>query len=173
MKLKYSKPTKALAILLLMLFSWSVTAKKVNLPTSNNSLLTFWGGGGAVVDFVETDTLRNTDSTSFFLIPRQALDFYNVQSVRFDSLQKENIRLYYIHNLYKQSLAASVKVDQLQEERYTAAIKVVEILDGNYKQMRKRVLKIRIKNIFSDIKEPIFLVGGFVLGFMLNQVISL
>lgn len=170
MKLKYSKPTKALAILLLMLSSWSVTAKKENLPISNTSFhLTFWGGGGTI-DLVSTDTLRDTD-TALFLIPRQALDFYNVQSVRFDSLQKENIRLYYINNLYKQSLAVSVKVDQLQEQRYTATSKVVKLLDGNYKQMRKRVLKIRIQNIFSDIKEPIFLVGGFVLGFIVNQAL--
>lgn len=158
MKLRYSKPTKALAILLLMLSLWSVTAKKVNLPISDSSYN------------VATDTLRDTD-TALFLIPRQALDFYNVQSVKYDSLQKENIRLYYINNLYKQSLAASVKVDQLQEQRYTTTSKVVKLLDGNYKQMRKRVLKIRIKNIFSDIKEPIFLIGGFVLGFIVNQAL--
>jgi hypothetical protein len=141
-----------------MLSLWSVTAKKVNLPISDSSYN------------VATDTLRDTD-TALFLIPRQALDFYNVQSVKYDSLQKENIRLYYINNLYKQSLGASVKVDQLQEQRYTATSKVVKLLDGNYKQMRKRVIKIRLHNIFSHIKEPIFLVGGFVLGFMVNQAL--
>ncbi len=49
------------------------------------------------------DSLKNTNSV-LFSIPRKVIDFYNVQSVKYDSLQKENIRLYYINNLYKQSL---------------------------------------------------------------------
>jgi hypothetical protein len=94
-----------------------------------------------------------------------------VQSVKYDSLQKENIRLYYINNLYKQSLEKSVKMYNIQEQRHEQSTKVVAILSGNYKQMRKRVVKMRLKNIFQDIKEPVFLIGGFVLGFVVNQAI--
>jgi hypothetical protein len=94
-----------------------------------------------------------------------------VQSVKYDSLQKENIRLYYINNLYKQSLEKSVKMDNIQEQRHEQSTKVVAVLSGNYKQMRKRVVKMRLKNIFQDIKEPVFLIGGFVLGFVVNQAI--
>ena len=116
------------------------------------------------------DSLKNTNSV-LFSIPRKVIDFYNVQSVKYDSLQKENIRLYYINNLYKQSLEKSVKMDNIQEQRHEQSTKVVAILSDNYKQMRKRVVKIRLKNIFQDIKEPVFLIGGFVLGFVVNQAI--
>lgn len=116
------------------------------------------------------DSLKNTNSV-LFSIPRKVIDFYNVQSVKYDSLQKENIRLYYINNLYKQSLEKSVKMDNIQEQRHEQSTKVVAILSGNYKQMRKRVVKMRLKNIFQDIKEPVFLIGGFVLGFVVNQAI--
>ena len=116
------------------------------------------------------DSLTNTNSV-LFSIPRKVIDFYNVQSVKYDSLQKENIRLYYINNLYKQSLEKSVKMDNIQEQRHEQSTKVVAILSGNYKQMRKRVVKMRLKNIFQDIKEPVFLIGGFVLGFVVNQAI--
>ena len=116
------------------------------------------------------DSLKNTNSV-LFSIPRKVIDFYNVQSVKYDSLQKENIRLYYINNLYKQSLEKSVKMYNIQEQRHEQSTKVVAILSGNYKQMRKRVVKMRLKNIFQDIKEPVFLIGGFVLGFVVNQAI--
>lgn len=116
------------------------------------------------------DSLKNTNSV-LFSIPRKVIDFYNVQSVKYDSLQKENIRLYYINNLYKQSLEKSVKMDNIQEQRHEQSTKVVAVLSGNYKQMRKRVVKMRLKNIFQDIKEPVFLIGGFVLGFVVNQAI--
>ena len=116
------------------------------------------------------DSLKNTNSV-LFSIPRKVIDFYNVQSVKYDSLQKENIRLYYINNLYKQSLEKSVKMDNIQEQRHEQSTKVVAILSGNYKQMRKRVVRMRLKNIFQDIKEPVFLIGGFVLGFVVNQAI--
>jgi len=116
------------------------------------------------------DSLKNTNSV-LFSIPRKVIDFYNVQSVKYDSLQKENIRLYYINNLYKQSLEKSVKMDNIQEQRHEQSTKVVAIISGNYKQMRKRVVKMRLKNIFQDIKEPVFLIGGFVLGFVVNQAI--
>ncbi|CAN1521525.1 hypothetical protein MCERE19_01091 [Spirosomataceae bacterium] len=116
------------------------------------------------------DSLKNTNSV-LFSIPRKVIDFYNVQSVKYDSLQKENIRLYYINNLYKQSLEKSVKMDNIQEQRHEQSTKVVAVLSGNYKQMRKRVVRMRLKNIFQDIKEPVFLIGGFVLGFVVNQAI--
>ena len=114
------------------------------------------------------DSLKNTNSV-LFSIPRKVIDYYNVQSVKYDSLQKENIRLYYINNLYKQSLEKSVKMDNIQEQRHEQSTKVVAVLSGNYKQMRKRVVRMRLKNIFQDIKEPVFLIGGFVLGFVVNQ----
>ena len=116
------------------------------------------------------DSLKNTNSV-LFSIPRKVIDFYNVQSVKYDSLQKENIRLYYINNLYKQSLEKSVKMYNIQEQRHEQSTKVVAVLSGNYKQMRKRVVRMRLKNIFQDIKEPVFLIGGFVLGFVVNQAI--
>ena len=141
---KSSKLTNLFLIVPLMLCSWSVTQSQ--------------------------DSLKNTNSV-LFSIPRKVIDFYNVQSVKYDSLQKENIRLYYINNLYKQSLEKSVKMDNIQEQRHEQSTKVVAILSDNYKQMRKRVIKIRLKNIFQDIKEPVFLIGGFVLGFVVNQAI--
>jgi hypothetical protein len=141
---KSSKLTNLFLIVPLMLCSWSVTQSQ--------------------------DSLTNTNSV-LFSIPRKVIDFYNVQSVKYDSLQKENIRLYYINNLYKQSLEKSVKMDNIQEQRHEQSTKVVAIISGNYKQMRKRVVKMRLKNIFQDIKEPVFLIGGFVLGFVVNQAI--
>ena len=141
---KSSKLTNLFLIVPLMLCSWSVTQSQ--------------------------DSLTNTNSV-LFSIPRKVIDFYNVQSVKYDSLQKENIRLYYINNLYKQSLEKSVKMDNIQEQRHEQSTKVVAILSGNYKQMRKRVVRMRLKNIFQDIKEPVFLIGGFVLGFVVNQAI--
>jgi hypothetical protein len=141
---KSSKLTNLFLIVPLMLCSWSVTQSQ--------------------------DSLKNTNSV-LFSIPRKVIDFYNVQSVKYDSLQKENIRLYYINNLYKQSLEKSVKMDNIQEQRHEQSTKVVAVLSGNYKQMRKRVVRMRLKNIFQDIKEPVFLIGGFVLGFVVNQAI--
>ena len=141
---KSSKLTNLFLIVPLMLCSWSVTLSQ--------------------------DSLKNTNSV-LFSIPRKVIDFYNVQSVKYDSLQKENIRLYYINNLYKQSLEKSVKMDNIQEQRHEQSTKVVAVLSGNYKQMRKRVVRMRLKNIFQDIKEPVFLIGGFVLGFVVNQAI--
>ena len=62
-------------------------------------------------------------------------------------------------------------MDNIQEQRHEQSTKVVAVLSGNYKQMRKRVVTMRLKNIFQDIKEPVFLIGGFVLGFVVNQAI--
>ncbi len=128
------------------------------------------------IDFVKVyqfivakDTAKKNTTETYFLIPKTVLDRANADAEMCDFLKDQYPNLIYLRTKYKDWFRIYVKIDTAQQVIIEKSNQIIKLTEGSYRDLKKRVVKIRILKILNQIKEPLIGAGGFLLGYLIAK----
>jgi hypothetical protein len=99
-----------------------------------------------------------------FIVPRHVIDSINASTEICDFLRVVYPETQNLLNLYRKGLKATMRIDTIQTRIISLKTAEIEALNKTHKEINKILVRNKIKGIWQDIKEPLLLLGGFVLG---------
>jgi len=108
----------------------------------------------------------------YFLVPKSALDRANADAEFCDFLKNQYPSLLYLKSLDEKKFRIYVKIDTVQNRIIAHDEKIINILSGTERDLKKTVVKRRVVNFLKDIDRPLKIirtVAVFAAGYYLGQ----